>query len=185
MRLIAIMFVGFTLSLAPEFAMADCDTPLLDQEFKQLAGDDAVNLCDAYEDKVILVVNTASKCGYTPQYDGLEKLYAEYKDQGLVVIGFPSNQFGGQEPGTEEEIKEFCRLTYGVKFPMFEKTEVKGDGAHPFYQSLAEAAGTAPKWNFHKYLIGRDGKLISDYPSRTKPYDPSLVQAIEDALGKS
>ena len=117
---------------AASTAVADCDNPLLDQEFTRLASDEKVNLCETYKDKVVLVVNTASKCGYTPQYDGLEKLYRDYGDEGLVVIGFPSNDFAGQEPGSEEDIKDFCRLTYGVKFPMFEKTVVKGDDAHPF-----------------------------------------------------
>ena len=136
-----------------------------------------------YEGKVLLVVNTASKCGNTPQYDGLEKFYQEYGDQGLVVLGFPSNDFFGQEPGTEEEIEEFCRLTYKVQFPMFEKVTVKEGEAHPFYDALAAAAGTYPTWNFHKYLIGRDGKVIREFSPRTKPYDKNLVAQIEAALG--
>lgn len=163
-------------------ASADCDAPLLNQTFKALNDDSEVNLCETYADKVVLVVNTASKCGYTPQYDGLEKLNAEYAEAGLVVLGFPSNDFAGQEPGTEAEIADFCRLTYGVKFPMFEKTTVKGDDAHPFFQALATLAGTSPRWNFHKFLIGRDGKLISDFAPATDPYDDALVGAIETAL---
>jgi glutathione peroxidase len=159
-----------------------CDSDLLDQDFRKLASEDEVNLCEAYEGKVVLVVNTASKCGNTPQYDGLEKLYSQYGEQGLVVLGFPSNDFLGQEPGTEEQIEEFCRLTYGVQFPMFEKTTVKGDDAHPFYNALAAEAGTYPTWNFHKYLIGRDGQLISEFSPRTKPYDEDVVAAIETAL---
>ncbi len=159
-----------------------CDSDLLDQDFRKLASEDSVNLCEAYEGKVVLVVNTASKCGNTPQYDGLEKLYSQYGEQGLVVLGFPSNDFLGQEPGTEEQIEEFCRLTYGVQFPMFEKTTVKGDDAHPFYNALAAEAGTYPTWNFHKYLIGRDGQLISEFSPRTKPYDDDVVAAIETAL---
>ncbi|MEJ2383675.1 MAG: glutathione peroxidase [Xanthomonadales bacterium] len=161
-----------------------CDSDLLNQDFRKLAADEQVNLCDAYEGRVVLVVNTASKCGNTPQYDGLEKLYQEYGDAGLVVLGFPSNDFMGQEPGTEDEIEEFCRLTYGVEFPMFEKTTVKGDDAHPFYRQLADAAGTFPTWNFHKYLIGRDGQLIAEFSPRTKPYDERVVNAIEGALGQ-
>jgi glutathione peroxidase len=141
-----------------------------------------VNLGDAYSGKVILVVNTASKCGNTPQYDGLESLYQEYTDAGLVVLGFPSNDFLGQEPGTEEEIQEFCRLTYKVKFPMFEKVTVKEGNAHPFYDQLAAAAGTYPTWNFHKYLIGRDGKLIAEFSPRTQPYDDKLLSNIKAAL---
>jgi glutathione peroxidase len=128
------------------------------------------------------VVNTASKCGNTPQYDGLEKLYQEYGEEGLVVLGFPSNDFMGQEPGTEEQIEEFCRLTYGVQFPMFEKTSVREDEAHPFYVALADAAGTYPTWNFHKYLIGRDGNLITNFSPRTKPYDDQVIAAVEQAL---
>ncbi len=155
---------------------------LLDFEFRRLASDETVNLGDTYEGKVLLIVNTASKCGNTPQYEGLEKLYAEYGEDGLVVLGFPSNDFLGQEPGTEEEIQEFCRLTYGVRFPMFEKITVKGDGAHPFYSQLADAAGTYPTWNFHKYLVGRDGTLIAEFSPRTRPYDDAVVAAIERAL---
>jgi glutathione peroxidase len=174
--LIAAMFF-----LAGATALA-CDSPLLDQEFKRLASTERVNLCEAYSGKVLLVVNTASKCGNTPQYDGLEKLYEEYGTDGLVVLGFPSNDFMGQEPGTEEQIEEFCRLTYGVQFPMFEKTTVREKNAHPFYAALADAAGTYPTWNFHKYLIGRDGRLITEFSPRTKPYDEKLVAAVEQAL---
>ncbi len=161
-----------------------CESALLDQDFRRLASTDEVNLCEAYSGKVVLVVNTASKCGNTPQYDGLEKLYDQYGEEGLVVLGFPSNDFMGQEPGSEENIEEFCRLTYGVEFPMFEKTSVKKDNADPFYVALAESSGTYPTWNFHKYLIGRDGELISDFSPRTQPYDDKLVAAIEQALGE-
>ena len=171
--------IALTAMTAPAMA---CDSALLDQDFRRLASDETVNLCETYSGKVVLVVNTASKCGNTPQYDGLEKLYSEYGEQGLVVLGFPSNDFLGQEPGTEEQIEEFCRLTYGVDFPMFEKTTVKGDQAHPFYKELASESGTFPTWNFHKYLIGRDGKLISEFSPRTKPYDDDVVGAIESAL---
>ena len=158
------------------------DGTLLDQDFRRLASEEAVNLADAYAGKVVLVVNTASKCGNTPQYDGLEKLYEQYGDAGLVVLGFPSNDFLGQEPGTEAEIQEFCRLTYKVKFPMFEKVNVKKGDAHPFYDQLAAAAGTYPTWNFHKYLIGRDGKLVAEFSPRTQPYNDDLVAEIESAL---
>ncbi len=155
---------------------------ILDHEFRRLASDDVVNLGEEYRGKVILVVNTASKCGNTPQYDGLEKLYQQYGNDGLVVLGFPSNDFFGQEPGTEEQIQEFCRLTYKVKFPMFEKVTVKEGDAHPFFDALAAAAGTYPTWNFHKYLIGRDGRLIAEFSPRTRPYDDGLVSSIESAL---
>ena len=162
-----------------------CEGGLLDKDLRRLASDATVNLCEAYQDKVVLVVNTASKCGNTPQYDGLEKLYEQYGDEGLVVLGFPSNDFLGQEPGTEKEIQEFCRLTYKVRFPMFEKTTVKGTGAHPLFVELAATSGTEPRWNFHKYLIGRDGKLVSDFSPQTQPYDPKLVEAIRTALAES
>ena len=161
-----------------------CESELLDQDFRRLASTEEINLCEVYGGKVLLIVNTASKCGNTPQYDGLEKLYEQYGDDGLVVLGFPSNDFMGQEPGSEETIEEFCRLTYGVEFPMFEKTSVKKENAHPFYAALAESAGTYPTWNFHKYLIGRDGELIKEFSPRTKPYDPDLVAAVELALGR-
>jgi len=175
--------IAFMLLLLSSPAMA-CDSELLNQDFRRLASTDEVNLCEAYDGKVLLIVNTASKCGNTPQYDGLEKLYDQYGEEGLVVLGFPSNDFMGQEPGTEENIEEFCRLTYGVEFPMFEKTSVKKDNAHPFYVALADSAGTYPTWNFHKYLIGRDGEMIAEFNPRTQPYDPDLVAAIELALGR-
>ena len=170
----------FVLLLAPP--VLACDSALLDQNFRKLASSETVNLCDTYSGKVLLVVNTASKCGYTPQYDSLEKLHAKYEKQGFTVLGFPSNDFMGQEPGTEEEIQDFCRLTYGVQFPMFEKITVKPTDAHPFYAQLAAVSGTYPTWNFHKYLIGRDGKLIKQFSPQTKPLDPSIVAAIEQAL---
>ena len=173
----ALLIVSTTISMAN-------DSVLLDYDFRRLATEDVVNVSETYADKVILVVNTASKCGNTPQYDGLEKLYEEYGDDGLVILGFPSNDFMGQEPGTEEEIQEFCRLTYKVNFPMFEKVTVKKGNAHPFYNELATAAGTYPTWNFHKYLIGRDGKLIAEFSPRTQPYDDKLVASIESALAK-
>jgi len=173
--------IGLTLALAGTSAFA-CDTALLNQDFRKLASEEAVNLCEAYSGAVVLVVNTASKCGNTPQYDGLEKLYEMYGEKGLTVLGFPSNDFMQQEPGSEDQIEEFCRLTYGINFPMFEKTTVKGKGAHPFFVALAADAGTYPTWNFHKYLIGRDGKLIAEFSPRTQPDDRKLVAAIESAL---
>ena len=171
---------GVILLMTASFAAAE--SGLLDHDFRRLAADETVNLAEVYDGKVLLIVNTASKCGNTPQYDGLEKLYQEYGDDGLVVLGFPSNDFMGQEPGTEEEIQDFCRVTYGVRFPMFEKITVKEGKAHPFYSELAAAAGTYPTWNFHKYLVGRDGKLIAEFSPRTQPEDEKVVGAIEDAL---
>lgn len=157
---------------------------LLDHNFRALAAEDEVNLAKAYAGKVVLVVNTASKCGNTPQYEGLEALYDEYQDEGLAVLGFPSNDFLGQEPGTEEQIKEFCRNTYSIQFPMFEKTAVRGEDAHPFYKRLTALSGEAPTWNFHKYLIGRDGKLIASFNARTQPDDAKLLDAIKQALAQ-
>lgn len=170
------------LTLMAVSTLAANDNKLLDQDFRRLAGDEIVNLSEDYSGKVVLVVNTASKCGNTPQYEGLEKLYQEYGEDGLVVLGFPSNDFFGQEPGTEEQIQDFCRLTYSVKFPMFEKVTVKEGEAHPFFDQLAAASGTYPTWNFHKYLIGRDGELIAEFSPRTQPYNDDLVSAISTAL---
>lgn len=137
-----------------------------------------------FKGKPVLVVNTASKCGLTPQYEGLEKLWADYKDRGLVVLGVPSNNFAGQEPGTEAEIQDFCRLTYDVDFPMTAKNDVIGADAHPFYQWTRAQLGEAgePKWNFHKILIGKDGQLAGVFGPRTDPQDPEVVSAIEAAL---
>ncbi len=155
---------------------------LLDRDYRQLAGKDTVNLQATYGGDVLLVVNTASKCGFTPQYEGLEAMHAKYKAQGFAVLGFPSNDFMGQEPGSEAEIQEFCTLTYGVKFPMFEKVQVRGDTPTPLYADLIKSTGEAPGWNFHKYLIDRSGKVIASFGSRTTPDDPKLVAAIEKAL---
>ena len=166
------------LAAAPALA----DQALLDRDYRQLAGKQSVNLQASYGGDVLLVVNTASKCGFTPQYEGLEAMYAKYKDQGFAVLGFPSNDFMGQEPGSEEDIQEFCTLTYGVKFPMFEKVQVRGDSPTPLYADLIKATGEAPGWNFHKYLVDRSGKVIASFGSRTTPDDPKLVAAIEKAL---
>jgi glutathione peroxidase len=171
-----------TLTLLVATAAFSYEDSLLDQDFRRLASDEVVNLGESYAGKVVLVVNTASKCGNTPQYEGLEKLYEEYRDDGLVVLGFPSNDFFGQEPGTEEQIQEFCRLTYSIQFPMFEKVTVKEGKAHPFFDELAVASGTYPTWNFHKYLIGRDGRLIAQFSPRTQPYDEELIATIKGAL---
>ncbi len=155
---------------------------LLDLSYRPLAGKTPVNLQKAYGGDVLLVVNTASKCGFTPQYEGLEALHRQYAGKGFAVLGFPSNDFKGQEPGSEKEIQQFCTLTYGVRFPMFEKVHVIGADATPLYKALTAATGTAPGWNFHKYLIGRDGRVVADFPSRTAPDDPALTVAIERAL---
>ena len=153
---------------------------LLNHTFARLQDEKQQSLCQ-YSGKVILVVNTASYCGFTPQYKGLEALYDKYKDKGLVVLGFPSNDFA-QEKATNQEIADFCENTFGVKFPMFTKTAVTGDAAVPFFKQLAQAPGQRPKWNFYKFLIGRDGKLIDSYNSMTSPDSRSLVQALEKSL---
>jgi glutathione peroxidase len=138
----------------------------------------------SFKDKVVLVVNTASKCGLTPQYDGLEKLYTDYKDKGLVVLGVPCNQFMGQEPGSEAEIKDFCETRFKVDFPMTSKVDVKEADAHPFYKWAAGSLGepAVPVWNFHKILIGKDGAAIRAFGPRTEPGDPEVTAAIEGAL---
>ncbi|MGB5199660.1 MAG: glutathione peroxidase [Sedimenticolaceae bacterium] len=155
---------------------------MLDFDARRLGSEETVNLEQAYLGKVILVVNTASRCAFTDQYEGLEALYAKYRDRGLVVLGFPSNDFGAQEPGTEAQIKDFCRLTYSVKFPMFAKTSVSKGKADPFFQGLGEAAGRYPKWNFHKYLLDRDGRLVDNFLSFTAPDSDSIVKAVEKLL---
>jgi len=134
-----------------------------------------------YKGKVLLVVNVASQCGYTGQYTGLEKLYQDYKAKGVVLLGFPSNDFGGQEPGTEQEIKTFCSTKYNVTFPMFSKVKTKGDAQSPVYQFLAAKNGE-PKWNFHKYVVGKDGQVQKAFPSSTKPEDADLRAALDAAL---
>jgi len=155
---------------------------ILDRDYRLLAGTDAVNLHQRYGGEVLLVVNTASKCGFTPQFDALEALHAKYREQGFAVLGFPSGDFREQEFSDENEILEFCRLTYGVQFPMFEKVHVVGAEATGLYQDLLAITHEAPKWNFHKYLIGRDGQVIGQWPSRVPPDSPELVAAIEAAL---
>jgi len=143
--------------------------------------DQPTGLCQ-FQGKVLLVVNTASKCGFTPQYEGLEKLHKRYKDRGLVVMGFPSDDFGGQEPGSNKEIADFCQANYGVSFPMFTKTKVSGKSAHPFYQQLAKASGSRPSWNFHKYLIDRRGEKVLAFDSGVTPSDSKLVGEVERLL---
>jgi glutathione peroxidase len=138
-----------------------------------------------YQGKVLLIVNVASKCGYTPQYKELEAIYQKYKDQGLVVMGMPCNQFGKQEPGTNEEIKEFCSSKFNVTFPMFDKLDVNGANRHPLYTALAGKDSPVPgdiKWNFTKFLVGRDGKVLKRFDSKVKPDAPEVTQAIEAAL---
>ena len=139
----------------------------------------------AYQGKVLLVVNVASKCGFTPQYTALQAVYEKYKDKGLVILGFPCNQFGGQEPGTDEQIKLFCSTKYNVTFPLFDKIEVNGPNRHPLYTTLAGKDSPFPgdiKWNFTKFLIGRDGRILKRFDSKTTPDSPEVTAAIETAL---
>jgi glutathione peroxidase len=157
-------------------AMAACPA-LLDRKMDNIL-DQPQSLCE-YAGKVVLVVNTASQCGYTPQYDGLEALYRKYRERGLVVLGFPSNDFGGQEPGSNKEIAAFCVNQYAIDFPMFAKTELK---KNPLYAELSKATGAAPRWNFHKYLIDRSGKQVLSFDTRVEPSDPKLLREIEKLL---
>ena len=161
---------------------ADCP-PLLDAALPTLTDDKPEPICQ-YKGKVLLVVNTASQCGYTPQYEGLEKLYKRYKDKGLVILGFPSNDFGGQEPGSNKEIAKFCEANYGVSFPMFGKSSVAKGEVNPFYAKLRKAAGSPPAWNFHKYLIDRRGEKISSFPAQVEPGNLKLVKEIERLLAE-
>jgi glutathione peroxidase len=152
----------------------------LNHQFPRLQDEKPQSLCQ-YSGKVVLVVNTASYCGFTPQYQGLEALYAKYRERGLVVLGFPSNDFA-QESGDNKQIADFCENTYGVKFPMFSKTSVRGSQANALFRQLAQATGRQPLWNFYKYLIGRDGKALASYTSMTKPDDAELIRDIEKQL---
>jgi len=135
-----------------------------------------------FKGKVVLIVNVASRCGFTPQYAGLEALYERYKNQGFVIVGVPANNFGGQEPGTNEEIKTFCTRKYNVSFPMMAKVSVKGDDITPLYKYLTETKGGDVKWNFTKFLIGKDGHIAERFESAVKPDDPALTAAVESAL---
>ena len=156
--------------------MAACPQ-LLDRSLQTL-DERSQSLCQ-YAGKVLLVVNTASQCGYTPQYDGLEALYRKYKAKGLVVLGFPSNDFGGQEPGSNKEISTFCVNQYAIDFPMFAKTQLK---ANPLYADLVKSTGDAPRWNFHKYLVDRSGRRVQSFGTKVEPNDAKLVGAIERLL---
>ena len=154
---------------------------VLNYTFNRLQTGKPESLCQ-FQGKVLLIVNTASYCGYTNQYEGLEALYRRYKSRGLVVVGFPSNDFGAQEPGTNQEIAEFCRLTYGVQFPMFEKSSVTSLKTNPLYATLLARTGQSPQWNFHKYLVDRDGNRVESFASKVEPDDRALLSALEKLL---
>lgn len=178
---------GVSMAQSPPAAVTDTATAsaacptVLKHEFNSLITDQPVPLCN-YAGKVVLVVNTASNCGYTYQYKGLEALYKKYKGRGLVVIGFPSNDFGQQEPGSNKQIASFCEENYGVSFPMFEKLSMPIP-QNALYKDLIAAAGEAPQWNFHKYLIDKNGKVIASFPSAVEPGSAKVTHAIEGALG--
>jgi glutathione peroxidase len=174
-----IFFIGFSL-FSNAHAASSC-SPLLSHTFPRLQDEVPQNLCQ-YQGKVILVVNTASFCGFTSQYEGLEKIYAKYKDKGFVVLGFPSNDFGQQEPGSNKEIADFCKNTYDVKFPMFAKSSVSGNNPNPLFKMLIAKTGTTPKWNFYKYLIDRNGNVVDSFGSITKPTSNSITDQIEKLL---
>jgi len=184
------VFLGFWLLMGLNTAQAATDTAaspttaacpkILQHTVARLQDEKPQALCQ-YAGQVVVVVNTASFCGFTPQYKGLEALSAKYKDRGLVVLGFPSNDFS-QEPDSNAKIADFCENTFGVKFPMFVKTTVRGAEALPLFKQLAEQTGTTPKWNFYKYVISRDGKSIHSYSSMTGPQDKNFVQDIEKQL---
>jgi glutathione peroxidase len=167
---------------APTATAAACPA-LLNQTFNRLQDEKPQSLCQ-YSGKVVLVVNTASYCGFTPQYEGLEALFVKYAGQGLVVLGFPSNDFGQQEPGQSKEIADFCFNTYGVKFPMFSKSSVVGKEANPLFATLTKATGKAPGWNFHKYLVDRQGNPVASFNSNVTPTSGQLVASIEKALAQ-
>ena len=172
--------VCLAVEAVPAGTSAACPV-LLNKTFPRLQDEKPQSLCQ-YAGKVVLVVNTASYCGFTPQFKGLEALYAKYKDRGLVVLGFPSNDFGNQDPGNAKQIADFCENTYGVKFPMFGKSHVRGDEVNPLHASLIKITGTTPKWNFYKYLIARDGRTVTAYSSLTTPDDRDLVAEVEKLL---
>ena len=169
-------FITATASIAAE---SSCPA-IIDHKFSNLM-DEPVSLCQ-FGGKVLLIVNTASECGYTPQYDGLEKLYRRYRDKGFVVLGFPSNDFGGQEPGSNKEIAQFCRVNYGITFPVFTKTTVVGKNANPLFRELAAKTGQPPRWNFHKYLLDRTGQPIAAFASAVEPEDRRIISQIEKLL---
>lgn len=178
----AVLF-GCGLASRPAVAADGACPALLDHRVADLS-DKQVDLC-SLKGKVVLAVNTASNCGFTPQYDGLEKLWKRYRDRGLVIIGFPANDFGAQEPGNNRQIAQFCRENYGVSFPMFEKTHVVGRDAHPLFVELARRGGEAPGWNFHKYVVDRRGEKVTSFPSQVGPQDRRLVALVERLLAEA
>jgi glutathione peroxidase len=177
------VFGGMFMTTPVASAASGACPSLLDHQYVPLEGGAPKSLCE-YAGKVILVVNTASQCGFTPQYEGLEALYKKFKGKGLVVVGFPANDFGEQEPGSNKDVAQFCQANFGVTFPMAEKTVVKGRAANPLYQALAAAGGGAPRWNFHKYLIDRSGAKVAGFESSVTPTDSRFTRQIERLLAE-
>jgi glutathione peroxidase len=177
---LALGYATPTAAADPSVGASGCPA-LLNYTFNRLQTGKPESLCQ-FRGKVLLIVNTASYCGYTHQYEGLEALYRRYQSRGLVVVGFPSNDFGEQEPGSNKQIAEFCRLTYGVQFPMFEKSSVTSLNTNPLYATLLARTGQAPKWNFHKYLVDRNGNRVESFASKIEPDDSALVTALEKLL---
>jgi len=169
------------LATAPATLAATPETPMSFYDLTATTIDGKSESLGIFRGEVLVVVNTASECGFTPQYAGLEALYEAYKDKGVVVLGFPSNDFGGQEPGSSEQIKAFCEKKFHVRFPMFEKVKTQGDGQSPVYAFLT-AKFPAPKWNFHKYVVGKDGQVRAGFASKVTPDSKELKDAIEAAL---
>jgi len=181
-RLLARFGCALLLAWSAAALAQECPSSL-NHTFPRLQDEKPQNLCQ-FRGKVLLVVNTASYCGFTPQYEGLEKLYADYSARGFTVLGFPSGDFGNQEKADNKAIAEFCFNTYGVKFPMFAKSSVVGQTANPLFAELAKATGQPPKWNFHKYLIDRDGRVVAAFPSTVTPLDRRVTDRIEELLGR-
>lgn len=189
-KLVAVALALFAIAAGTALAMKTRQTTPMDESDRSLTDftvqdikGKSVSLSE-YKGKAVLIVNTASKCGLTPQYEALEALYQKYKDRGFVILGFPCNQFMGQEPGTNEEILEFCQTKFDVQFPMFSKVDVKGESASPLYKWLlaAQPNHSDIEWNFAKFLVSPDGKTVQRFGSRTKPDEESVVKAIESAL---
>jgi len=184
LKLFSIVLVAAVLAAAP--AGAQQSRPLDWAKVPLPAIDGTTHAPAAFQGKVVLLVNTASFCGYTGQYEDLQKLWQRYRAQGFVILGVPANDFGSQEPGSNETIKNFCQMNYGVDFPLLEKQTVVGPDAHPLFRWAAAATGPAgvPRWNFHKILIGRDGRLVAWFSTQTKPADAKIAGAIEGALAR-
>jgi glutathione peroxidase len=186
MKQLIFVFLAFNFFTLWSFGMDDKKS-VYDFNVKDINGNETV--LNDYSGKVILMVNVASKCGYTYQYEGLEKIYEKYKDKGFVILGFPTNNFLGQEPGTNEQIKEFCTLTYGVSFPMFSKISVKGKEKEPLYLFLTDKKtnpqfGGEITWNFNKFLIGKNGEIVNRFDTKVNPDDPKIISSIESELKK-